>query len=632
MALKELYWSAGAAAVFAVLLGAASPALAQTAEPDEIVVSATRTPTPVDQVASSVTVITAPDIQLKQDNTLPDVLRDVPGLNLIQTGGPGGVTSLFIRGTDSNHAKVLVDGIDVSDPSTPGGTFEFANFLTADVQQVEVLRGPQSGLYGSDAIGGVVDVQTRSGSGPMQANATLQGGSFGTFDQSASVSGAGARTSYVLDVEHLRTTDTPVTPLDLLLPGEARNDDAYDNLTLATKLGLAAAPGLDLGLVARYVHSDLRFTSDFDFGPGPDPAQSQTVSDQLFTRATAHLSLLDGRLDQTLGVGYTDYQSTERIPNNPETPDDGDRLKADWQADFRIVPGETLTAGAEGERDAIRNSPIDADVTNAAGYLQLQSSLGGRFFNTASIRYDSNGQFGGKATYRIAPAFLIPETGTKLKASVGTGFKAPTLNELYVSYPAFGFFANPALKPETSLGWDAGFEQTLDHGRVGFGATYFHNSIRNLITDNPTFTTNINVGRATTSGVESYVEWRPSGRLTLRGDYTYVRAWDDILDEELLRRPRNKATISAVWRATSKASLTASVLYVGPWIDGNRDFTIPRLTAPGYVTADVTAEYRVSRRWTVFGRLTNLLDRRYQDPIGFQAPGFGAFGGVRARF
>lgn len=628
---RRLEWAKGAAAAALVLALLPAAAIAQS-DTDEVVVSATRTPTPASAVASSVTVITAQDIELKQETTLPDVLRDVPGLNLVQTGGQGGVTSLFIRGADSNHTKVLVDGIDVSDPSTPGGSFEFANFQTGDIQQAEVLRGPQSGLYGSDAIGGVVDVTTKSGSGPAQLSAMLQGGSFATFDQSAAVSGASERTNYVFDLEHLKSAATPVTPPDLLSPGEARNDDAYDNLTLATKLGLTPVQGLGLGLVARYVHSDLRFTSDFDFGPGPDPVQSQTVSDQLFTRASASVTLLDGRLVQTLGVGFTDYDSTERVPNNPDTPERGDRIKADWQADLSLLPGQTLTAGAEGERDAIQSSPISASVTNAAGFVQLQSSFGGRVFATESLRYDSNGQFGGKATYRIAPAILVPETGTKLKASAGTGFKAPTLNELYVDYPAFGFFANPALKPETSLGYDAGLEQTLIGGRVQLGATWFHNDIRNLITDNAAFTTNINVGRATTSGVESFALWRPNGALSLRADYTFTRAVDDILHEELLRRPRHKASLDAQWSAAPALTLTATALYVSSWIDGNRDFTVPRLTAPGYVTVNLAADYRASARWSLFWRLTNLLDRRYQDPIGFLAPGFGAFAGVKARF
>jgi vitamin B12 transporter len=617
------------AAIAVVLVGPA--ALADAPDVDEIIVlSPTRTPTPIDQVASSITVITAADIALKQQRTLPDVLRDVPGLNLIQTGGTGGTTSLFIRGANSNHTKVIIDGIDASDPSTPTGTFEFANLLTGAVQQVEVLRGPQSGLYGSDAIGGVVAVTTRSGSGPPRLDASLEGGSFATFNQAAELSGGGRRLSYAFDLEHLRSAAIPVTPLDLLPPGQARNDDAYDNLTAATKLGLKLSDRFDVGLVARYVHSDLRFTSDFDFGAGPDPVQSQTLSNQLFVRGTAHLAWLDGRLDQILGLGWTDYRSKELIPNNPAAPEDGDRLKADWQGSLRLAPGEALTAGAEGERDAIHGSPISASVTNAAGFLELQSSLGGRLFDAASVRFDHNGQFGGKATWRIAPALLIPESGTKLKASVGSGFKAPTLNELYVSYPAFGFFANPALKPESSLGYDLGVEQTLAHGRVRLGATWFHNDIRNLITANADFTTSINIGRATTYGVESFVQWRPSDRFSLRGDYTYVRAWDDIADQELLRRPRHKASLDGEWRPAPRLALNGTLLYVGPWIDGNRDFTIARLNAPAYVTVNLAATWQANRRWALFGRISNLLDRRYQDPIGFLAPGRGAFVGVRA--
>lgn len=613
---------------FALLLFA-TPAFA---DDELIVVSPTRLPTPLGQVASSITVITAVDIDQKQERTLPDVLRDVPGLNLIQTGGAGGTTSLFIRGANSNQTKVLVDGIDVSDPTTPTGTFEFANLLTGAVQQVEVLRGPQSGLYGSDAIGGVVDVTTKAGSGPMKLDGSVEGGSFATFDQAAAVSGSADRVSYMFDVEHLRSTGAAVTPPDLLAPGEARNDDAYDNLTAAAKLGLKLSDDADLGLIARYVRSDLRFTSDFDFGPGPDPAQSQTLSDQVFTRATAHLTSLDGRLSQTLGLGYTRYDSTELIPNNPATPDDGDRLKADWQADFKLAPGQLLVAGAEGQRDAIRGSPISASVTNAAGFLELQSSFGGRLFDTVSVRYDRNGQFGGRATYRIAPTLVFQETSTRLKASLGTGFKAPTLSELYVSFPAFGFSANPALRPETSIGYDVGIEQALARGRLSLGATWFHNAIRNLITDNADFTTSINVGRASTSGVESFIAWRPAEGLRLRADYTYVRAWDDILDQELLRRPKHKASVGAEWQAMPALALTASLLYVGSWIDGNRDFSIPRLTAPAYVTANLTANYRAGPHWSLFGRITNLADRRYQDPIGFLAPGRGVFGGVKASF
>ncbi len=185
---------------------------------DTVVVTATRIPTPEAEVASSITVITADDIAAKQSQTLPDVLKDVPGLNLVQTGGPGGQTSIFMRGANSNHTKVLVDGIDVSDPSNPSAVFDFGQFLTQDIERVEVLRGPQSGLYGSDAIGGVINIITKSGSGPTQLTANVQGGSFDTFNQAAGVSGSDGQFHYTANLEHLHTGSIPVTPLDCSCP------------------------------------------------------------------------------------------------------------------------------------------------------------------------------------------------------------------------------------------------------------------------------------------------------------------------------------------------------------------------------------------------------------------------------
>jgi vitamin B12 transporter len=597
-----------------------------------LIISANPVPTPASEVASSVTLVTAQDFDDLQERTAPDVLSTVPGLNIVQTGGPGGVASVFIRGADSNHTKVVVDGIDVSDPSTPTGAFDFSNLLTAGLERVEVLRGPQSGLYGSDAIGGVVDVQTLAGSGPARLEGSLEAGSFATFNQTGAISGSTGPFSYRFDADHLHVGAIPVTPLELLAPGEARNDDQYDNVTLATKLGLALPANANLGLVARFIDADLRFTGTDDFGPYPDPLQSQSRTVQLFTRLTASQSYLDGRFTQTLGLGYTYYRTDGQTPDFGSSVDTGQRIKLDWRGNITLAAGEVLALGAEHQIDSIDQSPISASMTNDAGSIQLQSSVGGVFFDTLSVRYDANDRFGGAVTYRIAPAFLIAATGTKLKASLGTGFKAPTLDELFVSYPDFDFFANPDLKPETSTGYDLGFEQQVPGARAQFGATYFHNAIRNLINDNADFTTYVNVGRATTLGVESFAAWRPFDQLTLRADYTYTWAEDDIAHQELLRRPKNKASVTAQWRVTRALLLTATELYVGPWIDGNRDFSIPRLTAPGYATLDVTASYAVTPKVSVFGRVTNLLDRHYENPIGFDRPGLGAFAGVKGSF
>jgi vitamin B12 transporter len=602
--------------------------------PDTIVVTATRIPTPEFQIASSISVVTADDIADRQIQTLPDLLKDLPGLNVVQTGGAGGQTSVFMRGTNANHTKVLVDGIDVSDPSSPGGTFDFGQFLAEDIQKVEILRGPQSGLYGSDAIGGVINVITKSGSGPAQFTASAEAGSFDTFNQTAGVSGSLDRFHYAANVEHLHSGATPVTPLDLLAPGERRIDDYYDNLTGSTKLGFDVTEHFDVGLVARYTDSHLRLTGEnednfpLDF---PDSAQSANDTRQYYARATGHLVSFDGVLEQTLGIAYSDIKSFETSPENPESDFFGARVKIDWQGNIRLAIDETLVLGAEHQRDEM-TVPLSASTTIDSGYAELQSSVDDAWFNTLSVRYDDNDRFGSKVTYRVAPAYVIQETGTKLKASVGTGFKAPTLSQMFQNFPDFDFFANPNLRPETSLGYDLGVEQSLSSGTVRFGVTYFRNNIKNLITDNADFTTDVNVGRAVTEGVESFASYQPLRDLTFRLDYTYTQATDDILHEELLRRPKHKVDLNAGWHATDRLSLNATVLSVSSWIDGNRDFSIPRLTAAGYTTVDVAASYDLSGNLTLYGRVTNLFDRHYENPVGFLQPSIGAFAGIRTRF
>jgi vitamin B12 transporter len=629
-------------ALFALLIALSctgSPLRAQDAAAPPIylppmVVGATRLPTPEDQLGSSVTVITGDDIARKQERTLPDILQDVPGLNVVQTGGPGGATAVFIRGTNANHTKVLIDGIEVSDPSSADGSFDFSQILAADIDRVEILRGPQSGLYGSDAIGGVINIITKTGSGPPKVRASIEGGSFGTFNQTAGASGSVSRFSYDFDIAHFRSDDTPVTPGNLVPPGRPVNSDGYDNQTYATKLGASLTENFDVELVARYVETALQSTSD-DF-LGPEAVPSDSDNRELFTRGTAHLVLFDGAFDQTVGIGYTDYRRRFFDPNAPAAGPTfyrGDRVKLDWQGNITLMAGQVVTLGAEHQRDEIDDSsPVQAQLSNNAGFAQLQSSFGERLFNTISVRFDDNDRFGGKATYRVAPAFLIPETGTKLKATIGTGFKAPTLDELFDNFPQFGFFANPNLRPETSLGYDLGFEQALLDKRVHFGATYFHNDIRNLINFNDSFTSTVNVGRATTQGVESLATYRPWQPLTLRADYTFTLAEDDIAHQELQRRPKDKASLNATWQVTAEASLSATILYVGPWLDVSRAGTASGIVANGYTIVNLAGSYELGHGVTAFARINNLLDRQYQDPTGFQHQGLGVFAGLRVAF
>ncbi|HWF00164.1 MAG TPA: TonB-dependent receptor [Caulobacteraceae bacterium] len=603
-----------------------------------LVVTPTRLATPIDAQASAVTLITAEQIEAQQWRTLPAALATAPGLNLTQTGGPGGLTSVFIRGLDSGHTKVLIDGVDAQDPSVGG--FDFGQQLTSGLARVEILRGPASSLYGSDALGGVVAIVTAPGSGPPRLSASLEGGSFDTLNETARLAGGGHRADYALDFAHFFAGATPVTPRSLLGPGEALHADRYDNYTGALKADVTLSPWLGLGLVARYLMSDLRSTGeDFAVYPaGPDAVQTDQYERALFTRAEARVTSLGGALKNVVGVGYTFYHTTIQAPDEsdgaglpPPVIDDGDRLRGDWQGTLSLWGRADLVAGADVQRDRLIASPIDAQDARQGGFVELQAHPGDGFNIAGSVRDDHDDRFGGVVTWRVAPAWTLPVTGTILRATYGTGFKAPTLQQLFVNYPQFMFSAKADLQPERSRGWDVGFEQPL--GPARFGATWFHNAVRDLIDDNADFTSYANLGRVTTYGLESFVAWRVSGALSLRADYTYTFTRNDLMqNQELLRRPKDKASLTAQWRPARRLSLAASWLYKGGWVDGSRDFSVTRLWAGPYAVANLSGAYALTTGVSVFARIENLFDRRYQDPVGFERPGIGVFGGVKVDF
>lgn len=607
---------------------------AQANDIPQIIVSATAIPTPADLVANSVTVITADDLKRGEYRTLPDALATVPGLNVVQTGGVGGATSIFIRGTNPNHTKVLIDGIDVSDPSLTNRIYDLGQLSTADIERVEILRGPQSGLYGADALGGVISITTKKGAGPAKVSAWTEGGSFGTFNQAAQVSGSQANFNYAFTAAHLRSTDIPVTPQELLQPGQHAFNNSYDNQTYSTKLGADLSDTLAVNWVGRYTDSTLHFTGDnFNVFPAEvADAQSTQTDHQFFTRGEAVWKLFDGRMENHFGAAYSDLSTRMFDPNAaPEISNNqGDRSKYDWRSYLMLAPGHTLLFGAEKETERLHTDTDRAQNGNKAAYAELQSEVARRFFLVANIRDDDNDRFGGHSTWRIAPAVRLPVTDTKLKASYGTGFKAPTLTQLFVDFPSFGFTANPNLKPETSTGYDYGFEQPAGDGRVLFGVTWFENHIKDLINFNATFTSNENIGRAVTRGYEAFAAFTVSEQLKLRTDYTRTNAINEITGEELTRRPQDKASVSAIWNPAAPLTLSATVLYVGSWLDVDRfgNAPAPFPTKP-YTLVNLAGSYEVNPHLSVFGRIDNLFDKGYQDPIGFERPGIGAFAGIR---
>jgi vitamin B12 transporter len=489
--------------------------------------------------------------------------------------------------------------------------------------------------------------------------ATVEGGSFGTFNQRVGFGGSQENFDYIFNVQHFRSTDTPVTPLNQLAPGEHRNNDNYDNWTYSTKLGASLTDTFSVNLVARYTQSVLGFTGEDAvnfFPPAPEPLQSTQTDKQFFGRGEAVWSLFDGRFKNFFGLNYTNEWNHNVDPNPdsfmappavaPPTTNLGQRTQVDWRGEARVIPGQTFVFGLEDKKESLSTDSTGAFnaagiftpfTTNAstgdkAAWFELQSQFMNRLFIVSNIRYDDNESFGPHTTWRIAPTYIVPWTETKLKATYGTGFKAPTLTELYVNFSAFNSVANPNLAPETSTGFDVGFEQPLLHDQVAFGATYFHNDITNLIVgtfDPVTFISSFaNVGQATTQGVESFAAGIVNPRLRLRADYTYTEARDDTTGLALLRRPINKASLSAIWSPIDKMTVTTTFLYVSPWVDVDRS-TFVRIVQPGYELARVAAEYTLTENWTLFSRIENLFNVQYEDPAGFLRPGFGIYGGVR---
>ncbi|WP_232627713.1 TonB-dependent receptor plug domain-containing protein [Methylobacterium sp. Leaf118] len=614
---------------------------------EEISVSATGVPTPTGQVGSSVTVLTAPMLEQQQRRTVPDALQQVPGLNVVQTGGPGGQTSVFIRGANANHTKVLIDGIDATDPSSPNGAFDFGQLLTDDLSRIEVLRGPQSGLYGSDAIGGVIAFTTKRGEGPARASLRVEGGTFGTFNPSGRISGAENGFDYSVTVSHVRAAATPVTPLDLVPLGGRRFPNAYDNTTVSAKLGYQITDTLRWNAVTRFTGSKLLISLD-DYSLFPSPVRfgalrGQQDVEQIFTRNELEWTPFAG-FHNILAFNYSNLSSRNQSDiDNPlallPIENTGERMRYEYRGDYRFSPGNLILFGAQRDEERLSNAdpnPFGAGTVNArngntAGYAEAQLTPFARAFLVANVRHDVNDAFGPATTFRVAPSYILPFTETRLKGSVGTGFKSPTLYQLFVDIPSFGQIANPGLKPEESFGYDAGFEQPLGD-RVLVGATYFQNDYRNLIQTEflPGFQYRYeNVGRANSYGAESFVAVQISDTLSGRIDYTNTVTKDEIRDQELLRRPRHKGSATALWTPLPGLTVSGTLVVLGSFVDGNRDFSVPRFRAPGFTLVNLAVTYDVSETVRVFGRIDNLFDRRYENPTGFLGPGLAIYGGVR---
>lgn len=613
------------------------------AEQDPIVVTATRLATPESQLGSSVTVITAEDISRKQLKTVPEALRTVPGVDVVQAGGPGQQTSVFMRGASSSHTLVLVDGINIADPSSPSGAVDFSSLVLDNVERIEIVRGPQSTLYGANAIGGVISIVTRKGQGRPRATLSLQAGNHSSNYQQLGLRGASDQFDYSLSGTHLKTHASSVTPEDLRggLPAEA---DRYRNNTLSARLGFAASDVLDFALFGRYIGDKQRIDPEVGFGTIED-ADAELKNREYFLRGESRAALLDGRWEATLAAAYTDYnRRNNNRRSNPfetlqQTRFQGDTLELTINNDLYLAENHTLTLGGGTKKESMNNDGFSdfggfivselseaGERTNYA-YVQDQFSFMERIFGTAGLRLDDRDDFGSELTYRLTGVYQHRPTHTRFSGSAGTGFRAPSLFELSGFTPNnFGsaFRGNPDLNPEKSFGWELGFDQSLFADRLSFGITYFKNDIKDLI--ETVFDVNFNstpenINKVHLSGFETFVAADILSNLSARVDYTFTDA--DVSDNSnrpLLRRPRKKASATLNYQVTDKAHAYLGVDYVGKRKDIDRA-TAAVIKAKDYTVLNTALNYAVTPQFSLEARINNLMDKNYEPADGFEALG-----------
>ena len=608
----------------------------QTANLGEIVVTATRDELPLEQVGSSITVVTAKEIEQQQKRTVADALRMVPGLDVVRTGSMGGTTSIFMRGAKSEHTLVLIDGIEMNDPSSAGGTFNFGHLTVDNIERIEVLRGPQSTLYGSHAIGGVINIITKRGDGPPKGSIAIEAGSFATTRETASISGGSERVQFSLAASRLDTDG--ISSAGKRYGNHEKDGD--QNSSITTRLGITPTPNSEIDLILKYGTS--RNEIDNGGGVGKDDPNHIMRSSELFTRGQGSLSLFNNLWEQKMGVSYSDISWHD--DNDPDAAHPVDRLRSsfqgqtvkfDWQHILNLHKTTTLTMGLETKEEQGSSDyhsvssfgPYDSiwskqtARTNSV-YLQDQINIQDRWFSTIGVRLDDHDRFGSKATYRFTSAYLIKQSATKLKGSYGTGFKAPSLFQLYSSY------GSPDLKPDKSIGWDLGLEQGLPFLKTTFGATWFKNRYSQMIDFDMSTWTYTNVTKARSQGLELTTQVQPLDELSLLFAYTYMETVDDTTGKELVRRPKNKLSFDANYRFLKKANLSLGLVYVGSRY--NNAANTQKLG--GYTLVNLAAAYDVTKSLQLFGRIDNLLDRQYEEVLGYGTPGIGAYGGVKVSF
>ncbi len=628
---------------------------APDASTDVIVVTATRAETPVERLPVQIDVIDRDEIELNAISTLADALQFSPGVNAVQSGPAGSITSVFTRGSNSKHTLALFDGIRLNDASAPNGQFNFGQDLLGDAARVEVVRGPLSSVYGSDAIGGVVNIVPRMGAdSAFEPYFEIAAGEFSTLRGLAGAAGTIDRFSYNLTVEAFETDGFDEVPDRF-----AENVDDPDGAQFVSVTALGGY-ALGAGVTLEALYRARRAESEFDtFSGGPsfsqradDPDLEVSQDDYDVWRLGANWVSEARNLDSRLRGGQV---LNERESSNDGAVTDtaeGTRTFVEWLNVWRpqdrgAARDVIVSYGVQYQNEAIDTAaafanPLSVEEYSVGAYALVTAGFGERVDISVSGRFDEYEEFGGETTWNAGAVIDIPEIGAQLVGSYGTSFKAPTLSERF-SNSAFTT-ANPDLDPEEGASWEVGLRGGVtlfgEEDWLRYGATYFDSEIDNLIEfvfDLATFTgSNQNVGLAEIDGYEVFLEANPSEKLTARVDYTNTDAFNANTGQRLLRRPENAWSASVSYRPIERAGISLRYLFNGERTDVNYNdagfFQGSGGFIGSYQLVNLSGTLDLTGNLQLFGSVNNLLNEDYEQPEAFQGAPRSVTLGLRGRF
>lgn len=581
-----------------------------------------------DEVGQAISVIDAKRLETSQTSIISDILRTLPSVSVARNGGVGSATSVFIRGGDSSQTLVLIDGVRINDPSSPNGAFDFGALLTGNIERVELLRGPNSVIWGSQAIGGVVNIQTADSIESLEVRARAEYGYQDSRTVQANLSGQSGIVSGSIGGGLYGTSGISA------LAGETERD-GYRNASANGKIKLDLTDDIELDLRGYYNRGRVQFDDAF---AGVANTLPESENEQFLGYIGLNADLFKGRLVNRLSYSRTDISRKGSDPAVPLSFNVND-IKAvldrfEYQGSFEVSQNAHLVFGIEHERSFASiffpaNGPgtlpdrARTNVTSGFGQLLVKPVTG--LTLTGGARYDDYSVYGGQTTFGANFAYTPNEGDTVFRGTYAEGFRAPTLTEALLP------FGNRALNPETAKSFDLGVEQSLLGGAVTLAATYFHRNSRNLITFSFTTFQSENIAKARGEGVELSLALQPTTRLNIAANYSFVDATSrsaGMVGNQLARRPRQNANLSVDWDSRFGIKLGATLTLTGDAFD---DLANTR-RLDGYALLGVRAAYRVSETVELFGRVENLADENYQTASGFNSLGRNAYVGARVNF